>query len=1475
MRRMLSLLTLCALLAGQAAHAGDLAPAPSLCPHHPAHDSSCGYVQAVPGSPCTHEHTEACTVSVTHCTHVHDETCGGTEPEAPAEQPPAPTPEPGDTAAGLDTPAPTPEPEGAAAGLDTPAPAAEEGDAAVTLDAPAPPIAAAAMCSHVCSVESGCITLETHCPHTQGTHDDSCGYVEAVPGAPCGYVCTECAAGDAPDTPDAPPLAPPVTCTCTTLCAEGAADANCPVCSAEDADLSLCTGTEAPAASTCTCAALCTDGAVDPDCPVCSAEDADLSLCTGMPLLPLRGPGDPGYQARDMVPNRAEYGGFLELQLSPIGQNNWFPAYCFNASWASPTPGPIATYYQEENVSAETFAEYAHNERNSATLRQDVFNVVWNGYPYYGTGWEGIKKDYTGWISRLGGKQLWYDIRVTQNAVWYYTDSLDLAALYGTDSWIYKEVMALIQRAEQPENHAPANFELDLYDSTYAGHTPEGKRYQNLLAVRGQPPYTVDVTIEKFWENEDGSAYTGDKPDITFELYRGSSIPSGATPIQTIPLPAGQTKVTFKLFNDGGTYTLREVLSGQTKTFTVKQNDQVITLGDSSAGAVKFTNVYRSTGGFQLKKTVQDAAAAGVSFSFAVTLNRSDGTPYAGAYTIAYDSGEPQDAVYDPAAGLTVQLENGRSCAIAGLPAGVSYTVEETPMPEGYEFFALRKDTRPISGTVAQGTVVIDTAPLYEFVNKKEDTTPLIVQKTVDGTPHDAGDRFVLTVHLYTDAAHTTPYTGKYSLNGDPLLLPYEADTGIGLTLGDREYAMIGGLPADQTIYYTITENPVQYYEPVQSTVSGEVTAPGVWVEYHNRPVEPPVYALTLRKQVVGGTPAQPFTFSVALDGDKHSWTPAEAVTASAYDSEKQQTVYTVQLAGGEAVTFSGMPAGYQFFVQETDDPVSGYLVTDTTIDASPGLSAGGKTVTVIGGVTEQNIEMTYTNTVQKLVDLRLTKQITGGLDPSTGPYHFELELWHKGQMLADGQTHPAKRVAADSTVTPSTLTFDENGVAQVLLEAGETLLLEELPAGEYFYRWTEVDAERFRTTITAPAAVTQDENTRTVSGYQLDKDTDILFVNRPREAPEPETGGLSISKTVTGAGDTSRSWHFTVQLSDPAVQGAYGDLTFTDGVAQVTLKHGETAAATGLPKNLTYTVTETEANQDGYTTSAVADSGTIPAGGTATAAFTNHKPTSPPGGGSSPDPAVVQLRAQKTLDGKAPDGQTFTFLLKDADGKVLQTRQNSGGNVTFQPLTFRSTGTFRYTITEQAGTAPAIRYDPAVYEVTVTVTRSGDYHAAVSLQKDGAAYTGTPLFANTTEQPAPETTSLTVRKVWSGGAARPVEVQLYRNGVPYGDRVTLSTQNGWQHSWTGLAASDQWSVDETAIPAGFVRTISRDGTVWTITNTYTPTQPNTPRTPRTLDPGVPRTGDTQDNTGWMALALLSLAGMAAIAWWDTRKKSR
>ena len=214
MKRLLSLLTAAALVLSLVP-AEALATETGLCEHHTQHDASCGYIEAVPETPCAHVHTQDCYSSVTQCVHAHTEQCysDGVLPADGEEK---------------------------------------------TADA----------CAHVCSAEGGCITTALDCRHQ---HDETCGYAPATAGTPCAFVCEICSAAanepakctceskcsEGSHNPACPvcaadpgsctgkePEPPAPVCNCTTKCAEGAVNGECPVCGAEGADLSACQGKE-------------------------------------------------------------------------------------------------------------------------------------------------------------------------------------------------------------------------------------------------------------------------------------------------------------------------------------------------------------------------------------------------------------------------------------------------------------------------------------------------------------------------------------------------------------------------------------------------------------------------------------------------------------------------------------------------------------------------------------------------------------------------------------------------------------------------------------------------------------------------------------------------------------------------------------------------------------------------------------------------------------------------------------------------------------------------------------------------------------------------------------------------------------------------------------------------------------------------------------------------------------------------------
>lgn len=100
-------------------------------------------------------------------------------------------------------------------------------------------------------------------------------------------------------------------------------------------------------------------------------------------------------------------------------------------------------------------------------------------------------------------------------------------------------------------------------------------------------------------------------------------------------------------------------------------------------------------------------------------------------------------------------------------------------------------------------------------------------------------------------------------------------------------------------------------------------------------------------------------------------------------------------------------------------------------------------------------------------------------------------------------------------------------------------------------------------------------------------------------------SGSLTVQKQVTGSG-ASQSEAFPFEVTIEGLNGAYGELTFVNGVATFSLRHGESATAAGLPVGSRYTVQETDSR--GYTSSSTGETGTIADGVESTALFTNHK---------------------------------------------------------------------------------------------------------------------------------------------------------------------------------------------------------------------------------------------------------------------------
>ena len=250
---------------------------------------------------------------------------------------------------------------------------------------------------------------------------------------------------------------------------------------------------------------------------------------------------------------------------------------------------------------------------------------------------------------------------------------------------------------------------------------------------------------------------------------------------------------------------------------------------------------------------------------------------------------------------------------------------------------------------------------------------------------------------------------------------------------------------------------------------------------------------------------------------------------------------------------------------------------------------------------------------------------------------------------------------------------------------AGKTDWMTYVPAVKIQYQWVSTDnpndvtppANDYIRTGRAYTAKAQQNSHQgyTFDGWYTDEQCKHPFVDGTVLNTDTvlyglwkaERGNLSVAKTVAGNnGDTSKAFNFTVTLGDTGINGTFGDMNFANGVATFVLKHGESKTAVDLPAGITYTVTEAEADKDGYTTTSVNASGSIIKNDTAAVTFTNTRNSSSShhstrytlhyesNGGTAYKDERYSSGTKVTLD-KTPTRESYTFTGWYADKALTQ----------------------------------------------------------------------------------------------------------------------------------------------------------------------------------------------------------------------------
>lgn len=512
----------------------------------------------------------------------------------------------------------------------------------------------------------------------------------------------------------------------------------------------------------------------------------------------------------------------------------------------------------------------------------------------------------------------------------------------------------------------------------------------------------------------------------------------------------------------------------------------------------------------------------------------------------------------------------------------------------------------------------------------------------------------------------------------------------------------------------------------ITNTAKGEISGTKTWLDNNNAygtdGTRPETLTLTLKRSVEGGDSETVNATPEWTKNDDNTWTYVYKDLPMA-DKTGQAYTYTVE----EAV-----PSGYELSKQD------GYNLTNTLT----GKVKVSGTKTWVGGEPAE-------------LQLTLSRSTDG-------------EAWDD---VKDADGHLLQPTWENKDTDKWTYTYsdlpkyDENGVL-------------------YRYKVAETVPQDYDSAAASGEAVAVKGDDENVYTYD--------FTNVKK-------GALTVEKIVQGnRGETDREFEFTVTLAGESttgakadsVSGTFGGMTFENGKATFTLKHGESITANGLPAGLTYTVEETNANADGYTTSNSGNTGTIPSGDTAQVYFTNtrhegealttsvsvQKVWKIDNGGEQPESVKVQLEK---------DGQPY--------GNPVTLSDKNGWKHEWKDLPLG----FTWTVEEVDAPEGFMSY-------------TNHYNNHFVITNDDVD----------TEQ-KPETVN--VKKVWviDDGGEHPdsVSVQLMRDGEPFGDPVTLNDANDWSYAWNDLESGHNWTVVELNVPDGFKATVSQSGDTFTIIN--------------------------------------------------------
>ncbi len=722
--------------------------------------------------------------------------------------------------------------------------------------------------------------------------------------------------------------------------------------------------------------------------------------------------------------------------------------------------------------------------------------------------------------------------------------------------------------------------------------------------------------------------------------------------------------------------------------------------------------------GIKLSKTVEvEGLGAGEYFEFEIELTAPAGETLADSYPVYDEQGNYITDANVVGGVLTYSITAGQTVYITDLPTGTSYTVTENNSSN----WAVADKTNDT------GVIAANHYSDVAFENTPVSHGNLIIRKQV-----------VLPEALGTGAQYNEAFDVEVTFENTAVLIESVMVNGaeervvdgkINLTIKDDEAILISDVPEGTT--FTVTEPNLPSFwsasqQANQTAIDDEINTVVILTNtYSVSQVAPVNISHTGIKNLLGREWLDTDRFEFSLEYyNGANWVPYNATESAAKEQQTFSFDEIIQNLSFDRVgnyqfrivekytEIGGVDYDYlpkRFAVEVVNNFETGKLEIANVTTATPMPEATADNPTPAGTVITKDgdnyeIATTFNNLYSVSGTANAIIEITKDLANETGVERdksgFEFELY---QLEGDEKINIEKIGPTDETGTliyskswgatfvGQTLTYwlaevdlGEDGVVYDLTPRKiEITIVDNLDgtvSADVNGQGNNIFAATFENSYELSPADIEISGTKTMLGRDLTTD-DLIEFELYRTDEDFENAVLVDTATLDGEvfiladkADSAGEKYYIVKEKASGLAGVEDD----DSVyyVTVTVEKGEADALVSQIKSIF---------KDDLPAEEIV--------------FENVY---------TPNPEEFVIKGTKTLTGRDIVNGEFSFLLKDAEGNVLQTKAVKDGKFEFDPIEIEEKGEYVFTVSEVKGDAEGVTYDETVYTVTLTVTDDG-----------------------------------------------------------------------------------------------------------------------------------------------------------------------